>query len=55
MTIAQQQFAVANAQLHEMSLAMEAADDAEIVATRKMESAKISATGLKDQATQLED
>ena len=55
MTIAQQQFATANAQLHEMSQAMEAAEDAEIVATRKMESAKISATGLKDQATQLED
>ena len=55
MTIAQQQFATANAQLHEMSQAMEAAEDAEIVATRKMESAETSAKKLKDQAMQLED
>ena len=43
MTIAQQQFATANAQLHEMSQAMEAVKDTKMVAMRKMESAETSA------------
>ena len=34
MTIAQQRFAAANTQLNDMSLAMEAVEDAEMVATR---------------------